>query len=346
MGETTLLAAAPRVSVRAMGGGVFAVTFRPLERTNHELRAWVQTASRAATRLDPRLGENERWMPDYVGFRLDPVRVPAEDIRQNTDRGTSEAETSSGEASRELPLCGGTTPGAWWGGTDAVRIAGDLAGSACHGEPVMGRQHPDVGEGERRKTFAGLFDEGARTGPLLAGAVDVPPGEGADSRWAALAWRPTEPCRECRVRRRSSALRCLRRRPLVMLGDSVMLQQCSHLKVALARLEEQTPHTPSGERCDISARMEEDKNGVHPKEECSFTGEAANVMCVDLSEAGGNGRQLGTLDEALAQKGEEVGRSARLHAQRRGNRRGDARRSPRLLPSSTFSHLARRDVRD
>jgi hypothetical protein len=111
----------------------------------------------------------------------------------------------------------------------------------------------------------------------------------------------------------ATALRCLRRRPLVMLGDSVMLQQCEQLKVALAALEGATLQTATGEPCDISARVEVGMlpEGHNPPHECTFTGAAANVMCVDFNEAGGKDRQLNSLHRAWATGGEE-GMATRL----------------------------------
>ena len=76
-----------------------------------------------------------------------------------------------------------------------------------------------------------------------------------------------------------------------MLGDSVMIQQCQQMKLTLAQLED-----PPGMPCDISARVEAWPEGMNPAKECEFSGAAANVMCVDLSEAGAQDRQLNSLN--------------------------------------------------
>lgn len=343
-----------------MGGDCCAPCFRPLEKSPHEVRAWVATAGRAGTRLDPQSSENERWMPDYVGYHLAPVKVAAGDVvelKKSTAAAAAAAEDRDQLTPREsagsrneddtrrppptpppLPLCGGATPGAWWGSSDAVRRAGTESGGGCHGGSSEGRHPDDAGEGESRKKWSGLFDADAPRGPLLAGgglpeeekvaeASGGAQGSSASSTspaaaaaavghpGAALRWRPTEPCRECRVRRRDTALRCLRRRPLVMLGDSVMLQQCEQLKLSLGALPD-AASAVDGEPCDISVRVEEWPEGKNPKRECVFKGAAANVMCVDLSEAGGKDRQLNSLHRGH-ETGREVGMTKRLTSLRR-----------------------------
>jgi len=230
-------------------------------------------------RLDPKSMEDERWIPDYVGFHLEPVHVVAKDVQELERvaiRGKGGAEEGGGGGGGEggvLPLCGGATPGLWWGAPVALHRAGADSGSACYHDGGPER-HPDqTGTGEKRMKLSGLFDETAPRGPLLSGAggdaaitaatvavvgavaaataTYLPGGgdgalgtaavqgkesaAGTQPEAGALRWRPTEPCRECRVRRRDTALECLRRHPMVMLGDSVMLQQCEQLKIALVR---------------------------------------------------------------------------------------------------------------
>ena len=257
-GPHSLLAGAPKVSIRALGNGSLAVDFQPVEPGPHRVTAFVATASRAGTLLDPEGGGVQgRWMPEWPMLTLPEVTVHV----ANTASDGAGASRAGTLAAPLTPVCGGASTGAW-------------RGSVAQMERAYRRDHMhNCGSDDTAPSTT--FDAEEEDEGSSISSLENESSPSSSSSRTRLKW-VREGCRKCATVSRSAAEACLARKPLVMLGDSLMLQQCHQLKQALG--------TPAGDanRCDVSLRVEDWPAGTHPPP-CNWTGPANSVVCVDLS---------------------------------------------------------------